>query len=541
MFNKKGVDAIVATVLIIMITVAAVAILWAFVIPMINTSLTSSTEGKVSLTIETAGGYTTWDEKSSTMNVQVKRGNDNVNLTGIEFIFSIQGKSVTNISETIDRSSTKIYSFDFLTTKPEKIAIAPVTSKGVGETISETSNIKDYVGSSIKVGLGKKCRDNNENCISSFCGGKTDGSDSICTNGITGADPCKIGTSCVDGYCNTFGDGVCSDGADGRGCGSNTDCSNSYCNTLHTCSSKGAGASCGSSIDCSTSLGLVCDSGTCKATSNWYFDKDCDKYGNGTMVALVSRPSFSGCVNTTAQVSTISTTDYNDNDSYCYASSTICSLRVGLQAYYPFNETSGTTFYDYSGLKRNGIIRAPAYVSINQPGKVGTAYTFSGASPNAQLDISNLISVGGLGSSYTISFWAYTYGPSNTRAIMSGATGTNSLSEINFLNNYYLSMLNNTGAYPLSSGTQVFSLNWDMWNIVRSSDNTVKFYKNGVLSGSAQADRGYTFAPTYIGYGASSTKTFGGTLDEVTIWNRNLSLAEISQIYASGSGLSLMP
>lgn len=42
--NKKGISAIVATVLIILITVAAVTIIWAAIIPMINDTLKSSTE-----------------------------------------------------------------------------------------------------------------------------------------------------------------------------------------------------------------------------------------------------------------------------------------------------------------------------------------------------------------------------------------------------------------------------------------------------------------------------------------------------------------
>ena len=43
MYSKKGVDAIVATVLIIMITVAAAAIIWAFIVPMVKDSLVQST------------------------------------------------------------------------------------------------------------------------------------------------------------------------------------------------------------------------------------------------------------------------------------------------------------------------------------------------------------------------------------------------------------------------------------------------------------------------------------------------------------------
>ena len=106
--NKKGVDAVVATVLIIMITVAAVAIIWATVIPMIKNSALSATAEKVSLSIETAGGYTTWDASKNILRVQVKRGSDNTNLTGIEFIFTNKGSSTNSTNESLGQGLSKI-------------------------------------------------------------------------------------------------------------------------------------------------------------------------------------------------------------------------------------------------------------------------------------------------------------------------------------------------------------------------------------------------------------------------------------------------
>ena len=44
MNNKKGISAIVATVLIILITVAAVTIIWAAIIPMINDNISTQYE-----------------------------------------------------------------------------------------------------------------------------------------------------------------------------------------------------------------------------------------------------------------------------------------------------------------------------------------------------------------------------------------------------------------------------------------------------------------------------------------------------------------
>ena len=58
--NKRGVSAVVATVLIILITVASVTIFWGAIIPMTKGNLDfSSLEGKVS--VLTSGGYTYYD------------------------------------------------------------------------------------------------------------------------------------------------------------------------------------------------------------------------------------------------------------------------------------------------------------------------------------------------------------------------------------------------------------------------------------------------------------------------------------------------
>lgn len=147
---SRGVSAVVAVVLIIMITVAAVAIIWAFIIPTIKNSLEDSTSEKATLTIETAGGYTTWDEVQKIARVQVKRGNDKLNLTGIDFSFIKQGNTKKNQTDKVPNpGTTKIYEFNLSDFgKPEEIKVAPITSKGVGavSATTTTSYIGDYSG-----------------------------------------------------------------------------------------------------------------------------------------------------------------------------------------------------------------------------------------------------------------------------------------------------------------------------------------------------------------------------------------------------------
>ncbi len=175
MFNKRGVDAVVATVLIIMITVAAAAVIWAFVVPMIKDSAVSSTAGTAKISIETSGGYTTWDEVQKIARVQVKRGNDNVNLTGLDFNFVSKGVSINkNKTDVPQPNQIKVYDFDLkgeLNTRPEKVTVAPITSSGVGGVVSQSDVIRNYSGPSTPV----------QNPISCVSGLNIDGKIVICT------------------------------------------------------------------------------------------------------------------------------------------------------------------------------------------------------------------------------------------------------------------------------------------------------------------------------------------------------------------------
>lgn len=150
--QKKGVSAVIATVLVIMITISAVAIIWATVIPMIKDSLTDSTSQQVSLSIETSSGYTVYDPVTNYAFVQVKRGTDDSNLTGLKIIFfnGEESKSVTLSdvppSNTLPVNNGKVYSFylgDF--GRPIKVSVAPIFTVGksmeVGKILDEVSNI----------------------------------------------------------------------------------------------------------------------------------------------------------------------------------------------------------------------------------------------------------------------------------------------------------------------------------------------------------------------------------------------------------------
>ena len=113
-YNKKAVSAVVATVLIVMITVAAVAIIWAAILPMVQDNLskgtscfdvqadiTLGTEGYPCITAEYTPGVgstcnTTVGGKCVNVSVQISNGpNAKFTLVGADLIFSKGGNTIT--------------------------------------------------------------------------------------------------------------------------------------------------------------------------------------------------------------------------------------------------------------------------------------------------------------------------------------------------------------------------------------------------------------------------------------------------------------
>tara|TARA_Y100000310_G_scaffold124475_1_gene123185 strand:+ start:2871 stop:3281 length:411 start_codon:yes stop_codon:yes gene_type:complete len=131
--QKKGISAVVATVLIILIVVAGVAILWGAIIPMLQEE-TSFQNELVDLSIETAGGYTFWDGAESVSCVQVSRGNDKVVVEKIEVIFEKEGDSEKAYFETgevlgANQKKTKCFYLAGFG-EPDSVKVAPVFEGG---------------------------------------------------------------------------------------------------------------------------------------------------------------------------------------------------------------------------------------------------------------------------------------------------------------------------------------------------------------------------------------------------------------------------
>lgn len=91
---KKAVEAIVGTVLLLLITVAAAGLIFGVIVPFIQNKLL---EGEISscmnvrVVIDTKQGYTCYDEGNHSVNVMVSRGADDVQLQGLQIIIAVDG------------------------------------------------------------------------------------------------------------------------------------------------------------------------------------------------------------------------------------------------------------------------------------------------------------------------------------------------------------------------------------------------------------------------------------------------------------------
>lgn len=146
--NKRGISAIVATVLVILITVAGIGIIWVAIVPMISERIAfESLEGRVS--VVSTGGYTVYDASREVAIVQVKRDVDEGVMDRIKVSFVIEGNSVASSVVAPESGAVKVYSFDLSGLGvPESVEVAPIFSSGSREKVgSVTSNVGISSGS----------------------------------------------------------------------------------------------------------------------------------------------------------------------------------------------------------------------------------------------------------------------------------------------------------------------------------------------------------------------------------------------------------
>jgi len=160
MADKKGISAIIVAVLIILITIAAVTIVWGLIIPILQQDSEFVTYD-ADLVIETDGGYTYFDSEQGVACVQVKRMSSDLNLSRIEVMFSYGGTTLEdkgNFSgDEIPKANEvkqKCFDLSFISSlgfrrylAPDSIKVVPIYFDGTKEVVADVVPVVTNYGS----------------------------------------------------------------------------------------------------------------------------------------------------------------------------------------------------------------------------------------------------------------------------------------------------------------------------------------------------------------------------------------------------------
>lgn len=223
---------------------------------------------------------------------------------------------------------------------------------------------------------------------------------------------------------------------------------------------------------------------------------------------------------------TLNSTEIND-----LYTSNLVSNTTGLVSRWAFNETSGTTAYDYVG-SNNGTLtgystRSPTYNASCTafPGS-GGCYEFDGVNDYIELNSLNNLS------SYTNGWTLYAWVKYNDNAYTHGAIFGGAGLQVYTSNN---KLDAHDGSYKYS--TQ--AIRDGVWTQVAATckDNILTFYINGTNDSSQSYICGYidNYKVKSIGLYNIASFPFNGSIDEARIWDRALGSDEISDLYSDAT------
>jgi hypothetical protein len=209
---------------------------------------------------------------------------------------------------------------------------------------------------------------------------------------------------------------------------------------------------------------------------------------------------------------------------------------IDLEAYYKFNNDG----LDASG---NGLDLTFTGTEAYATGKFGNGYDLPGNEANyaARAVNDTVLDFPGAKATFSISAWV------NPTTLTAAAGFQSVVEKVNAALGWGVIVLNDGsvqfaagGAGLATTATGVVTTGSFQHILVVNDGTTTKIYVDGTEEASAASiTNNITTEPLRIGDRATSNSPWDGVIDEVAIWSRALTAAEITELYNSGSGLEL--
>jgi hypothetical protein len=211
----------------------------------------------------------------------------------------------------------------------------------------------------------------------------------------------------------------------------------------------------------------------------------------------------------------------------------------GLVGWWKLDEGTGTVTYD-SSVKGENLTFSPTSPTW-ATGKVGSgALSFNGSSTYAVNNTGGFLPSGS--STKTISFWFYPIGASTHPAAVAYGCSSEGYNCSDSGAGTYLSAEVSTSYNTINlescaaNGPAVPSpqQSWHFYTAVFNGDNTITFYMDGVASAPVTPSCTINTASGHgVSIGVGRWGYYGGSLDDIRIYNRALSSAEVTQLYTT--------
>ena len=228
----------------------------------------------------------------------------------------------------------------------------------------------------------------------------------------------------------------------------------------------------------------------------------------------------------------------------CIFDPAIALAQANLTVSLPLDEGSQNTAYDYSGNGNQGtLFHGAAWTT----GRINSAVSFDGVDDN--LVIEGSTSISSITSGVSVAAWVYrASNQGGGVAVISRQLGTQHLDHwiFGFINGQYRWFVNtSTGYSDTNLGGEAPVGQWV--HVAGTYDGAmVRFYVNGVEqfstphSGSFPVDStGISVGAGHNDYGRTPVEAFHGMVDDLRVYSRGLSAAEVQALYVTSGGPAL--